>query len=118
MAEHSLELDEDDNHSAGGHGDDDHDAADHGGQGDHAKMAVKIVMVTMKMAADKKVPPVAGSVVARTCGANTVWKCHLEMFIDHLFNIIVKMVQKQGIFCDYDPLKSAVQRNYFLPRFR
>ena len=87
---------------ATGHGDDDHDAADHGGQGDHGKraMTVKIVMVTMKMAADKKVPPVAGSVVARICGANTVWKCHLEMFIDHLFNIFVKMVQKQGIFCD------------------
>ena len=87
---------------ATGHGDDDHDAADHGGQGDHGKraMTVKIVMVTMKMAADKKVPPVAGSVVARTCSANTVWKCHLEMFIDHLFNIFVKMVQLQSIFCD------------------
>ena len=105
MAEHSLELDEDggdDDHSAGGRSDDHHDAADHGSQGDDGKMAmtVKIVMVTMKMAADKKVPPVAGSVVARTCGTNTVWKCHLEMFIDHLFNIFVKMVQKQGIFCD------------------
>ena len=71
MAEHSLELDEDggdDDHSAGGRSDDHHDAADHGSQGDDGKMAmtVKIVMVTMKMAADKKVPPVAGSVVART----------------------------------------------------